>query len=395
VRIVADDPLSSDDTRYFTVEVRAPRRVLLLGEERDDTLFLREALAPSAAAGLLDSKFVCDARRQSDVENIPLADYDAVCLVDPTPLAATAWQTLADYAHSGGGLGIFLGRHARRDEFNQPAPQQLLPAKLRWQSRDATYLRPTASGHPALATLGDLVDMAAWPEFPVYRYWELESPADGVYVVTHFANSQPALLDRTVGTGRVVTMTTPVSDPAALEPWNLLPTGPDPWPFLALANGLAEYLTGGGGQQYNYLAGETVVLSLTPSEQVTSYVLELPGASAVRQTLAPGQTDLSITSTDAVGNYRVRAGGREGRLDRGFSVNAAVANTQLARADFAAIETALGKDRVRLARTQKEIEVRVGLGRVGRELFPVMILLLAAVLAAEGLLSNRFYRSTE
>ena len=395
VRIVADDPLEHDDTRYFTVEVRAPRKVLLLGEERDDALFLREALAPSSAAGLLPSRFNCETRALSDLDNLPLADFDAVCLVDPTPLATAAWQALADYVHAGGGLGIFLGRHARRDEFNQPAPQQLLPAMLRWQSRDATYLRPSAVGHPALATLGELVDVAPWPEFPVYRYWELESPADDVYVVAHFANGQPALLDRAVGTGQVVTMTTPVSDPAADDPWNLLPTGPDPWPFLALAGGLADYLTGAGGEQRNYLAGQTVVLRLAPKEQVTSFALEMPAASAVRQSLAPGQTDLSITSTDALGNYRVRAGGRQARLDRGFSVNAPAENSRLARADFAAIESVLGKDRVRLARTREEIEVRVGLGRVGRELFPALILVLVVVLAAEQLLANRFYRSTE
>jgi hypothetical protein len=45
-----------------------------------------------------------------------------------------------------------------------------------------------------------------------------------------------------------------------------------------------------------------------------------------------------------------------------------------------------------VARTQAEIEVRVGLARSGRELFPALILALATLLAAEGLLANRFYR---
>jgi hypothetical protein len=394
IRIVADDPLAIDDTRYFTVEVQSPKAVLLLAVQADDAVFVREALAPSSTVGLAQSKFVCKVHLFSEMDNLPLADFDAVCLVDPTPLAAADWQALADYAHAGGGVGIFLGRNARRDELNEPAPQQLLPAKLRWQSRDATYLRPTADGHPALAALGELVDVAPWPEFPVYTYWELESPAENVYVVAHFANGQPALLDRAVGSGRVVTMTTSLSDAASAEPWNLLPTGSDPWPFLALANGLAEYLTGAGGEPLNFLAGQTVVVRLAPNEQVTSFALDMPGGTAVRQSLAPGQDDVSITSTDALGNYRVRAGGREGRLDRGFSVNAANENSQLERADFATIEDALGKGRVRLARTREEIEIRVGLGRVGRELFPALILALAFVLAAEQWLANRFYRAT-
>jgi len=320
--------------------------------------------------------------------------------VDPPPLASVAWQALTDYVHSGGGLGIFLGRHARRDEFNEPAPQQLLPAKLRWQSRDASYLRLSATNHPALAELAELADAVPWPEFPVFKFWELEEPASNVYVLVPLANAQPAILERQVGAGRAITMTTPVSDPAHGDPWNLLPTGPDPWPFLALADGLMEYLAGAGDAKLNYTAGQTVLLRLAPEEQVASYVLQMPGTgthaqrgSAVRQSLTPGQRDLTISSTELLGNYRVRAGGRDGRLDRGFSVNAPEEFSQLARADFAAIQDALGKDRVRLARTRGEIELGVGLGRVGRELFPALIVAVALVLAAEQLLANRFYRT--
>jgi hypothetical protein len=394
VRVVADDPLECDNVRYFTVEVREPRTVLLLGESVADTLFLREALAPTTAAGVVRSKFACESRTFSELNETPLAEFDAVCLVDPTPLTPAAWQSLADYVHSGGGLGVFLGRHARRDPLNEPAPQQLLPAKLRWQSRDETFLRPIATEHPALRELASLGDAVPWSEFPVFKYWELESPADDVYVLAPFANSQPALVERRIGSGRVVTMTTSVSDRAYDDPWNLLPTGPDPWPFLALANGIVDYLVGAGGTQLNYHAGQTAILYLSPQEQVPNYVLDIPGATAVRQTLTPGQTDLAVTTTEALGNYRVRAGGQGRRLDRGFSVNCSSAISDLAQVDTEVIRDALGKDRVQFARSQQEIEVRVGQGRVGRELFPTLAILLAIVLGVEQLLANRFYRNT-
>ncbi|MGD9632110.1 MAG: BatA domain-containing protein [Pirellulales bacterium] len=394
VRVVADDPLACDDIRYFTIEVREPRKVLLLGESTSNTLFLREALAPSSAAGVVRSKFACESRTFAELDSTPLADFDAVCLIDPTALTSAAWQALTDYVHSGGGLGIFLGRNARRDPLNEPAPQQLLPAKLRWQSRDATFLRPTATEHPALRDLAALGDAVPWSEFPVFKFWELESPADDVYVLAPFANSQPALVERRVGAGRVITMTTPVSDPAYDDPWNLLPTGPDPWPFLALANGVVDYLVGAGDKQLNYQAGQTAVLYLSPQEQVSNYVLDIPGAAPVRQTLTPGQTDLSVASTEALGNYRVRAGGQGSKLDRGFSVNCATSISELARVENAKLIDALGKDRVQIARSQEEIEVRVGQGRVGRELFPLLIIALALALGVEMLLANRFYRDT-
>jgi hypothetical protein len=189
----------------------------------------------------------------------------------------------------------------------------------------------------------------------------------------------------------VLLFTTSVSDPAHDDPWNLLPTGADPWPFLALANGIANYLAGGGETQLNYLAGQTIVLPLAAEEQVTSYVLQMPDGGAVRQPLTPGQQDLSIAATESLGNYRVRAGGQEGRLDRGFSVNMPAELARLERANSSAIVAVLGEERARVARTRDEIEVRVGLARTGRELFPALILAVALMLAAEGWLANRFY----
>jgi hypothetical protein len=403
VRIVGSDGFAADDIQYFSIDVRPPIKVLLLGEEAGDTLFLREALEPSAAVGLSRSKFACQVGRFNEIGQLSLTDFAAVCLVDPSPLSADSWKTLVSFADTGGGVGVFLGRNARANEMNQTEPQQLLPAKLRWAShegaRDPTFLRPVAVEHPALTVLRDLADVVPWSEFPVFKYWELEAGVQNAHVVATFANGKPALVERQIGAGRVLMMTTPVSDPAYDDPWNLLPTAPEPWPFLVLANGVAQYLAGAANAQLNHLAGQTVILRLAPEEQVASYVLQMPATgpddhtSSVRQSLAPGQQDVSIAATEMLGNYRLRAGGRGARLDRGFSVNLPPEMSRLERAVPSEIVESLGKDRARIARTKEEIELRVGLGRVGRELFPALILAVAVVLAAEQILANRFYKS--
>jgi hypothetical protein len=399
VRIVASDGLPADDVRYFTFDVRPALSVLLVGDDEADTLFLREALSPSAAAGASQSQFVCQVSQFSELNRLTLAEFSAVCLVDPPPLSAESWKSLATYTEDGGGVAIFLGRRARANEMNQPEAQQLLPARLRWTSHEATFLRPVAVEHPALEELRDLAETIPWSEFPVFKYWELEGGAQNAHVIASFANGKPALVERQIGTGRVLMMTTPVSDPAYDDPWNLLPTAPEPWPFLALANGVAKYLAGAGDAQLNYVAGQSVVLRLTPEEVVSSYVLQMPASgtgtqtSAVRQALTPGQQDVTVAATDSIGNYRLRAGGKDGRLDRGFSVNLPPEISRLERAVPAEIIESLGRDRTRIATTQQEIELRVGLGRVGRELFPALIIAVALVLAAEQLLANRFYSS--
>ncbi len=243
VRIVGRDALPCDDVRYFTVDVRPPSKVLLLGEKAADTLFLHEALAPTAAVGVAQSEFACDVRQYSEVGKARLADYAAVFLVNPPPLPNAVWDSLADFSEAGGGVGISLGRNARREEMNGSEAQRLLPAKLRWQSHEPTYLRPVAVEHPALSSLAGMADSVPWSEFPVFKYWELEPGAVTADVVATFANGKPAIVERQIGTGRVLMMTTSISDNASDNPWNLLPTAPDPWPFIALANGLARYLT--------------------------------------------------------------------------------------------------------------------------------------------------------
>ena len=393
VRIVGRDGLASDDVRYFTVDVRPPSKVLLLAEKATDALFVREALSPSTAAGLVQSKFECTVGTFDKLKNVQLGDFAAVCLLDPPPLPNDQWRPLANFVDGGGGVGIFLGRHARREELNGAEAQKLLPGKLRWQSRESTYLRPVAVEHPALRELGELADSAPWSEFPVFKYWELEAGAEPAQVVATFANGKPALVERQIGAGSVIVMTTSISDSASDDPWNLLPTGPEPWPFLALVNGVVQHLAGAGRTQLNYLAGQTIVLPLSAEEQVSSYVLQLPDGSAVRQSLTSEQRNLSIATTEALGNYRVRAGGQQERLDRGFSVNAPAEMSRLERVPTADVVKALGKERARVATNRDEIAMRVGLGRIGRELFPILILAVALAMAAEQLLANRFYSS--
>ena len=267
----------------------------------------------------------------------------------------------------------------------------MLPGKLRWQSRESTYLRPIATENPALRDLSELANAAPWSEIPVFKYWELEAGAQPVQVVASFANGKPALLERQLGAGSVILMTTPISDPAHSDPWNLLPTGPEPWPFLALANSVVQYLAGVGQTRLNYQAGQTIVLPLSLDEQLSGYVLQLPDGTAVRQSLTPGQRNLSIAATDMPGNYRARAGGQVERLDRGFSVNVSTEASRLDRVAVADVVKTLGKERTHLATNRAELSARVGSGRFGRELFPILILVVAVFMAVEQWLTNRFY----
>lgn len=396
VQLSASDPLLFDNKRFFTVEVKEGANVLLLGETDADTLFLREALSPSLLGADAPKRFNITVDRFANAARINFEDFDSICLLDPPPLSDDVLNNLVDYTRKGGGVGIFLGHRATPSGFNGDTPQKLLPGTLKLRSRDETWFKPQRLDHPALAGLRDYAEEIPWQIYPVWTYWQFGEMSGDAYIVARFANNQPALVERPVGRGRVMTFTTPWSDPltpVGRESWNALPTQNPPWPFVALANQLIGYLSQSDAGELNFLAGETVNLQLSPKQQVTDFVLKEPEGEALRRTLPPGEDAIRISTTNELGNYRVAAGGRSGALDEGFSINAAADLSRLDRIDPVSLTAVFPKDRVHFAQSLDDVEEYVNIGRSGRELYPWAILFVAIVWGGEHWLANRFYRA--
>jgi hypothetical protein len=407
LKIVGEDALVCDDVRWFTVEVRPPWKVLIAAPQdaqrrpEDYALFLSQALAPDEFRLKGEAAFECDVISTDDLAKKPLDEYAAVFVLDPRPLAGSVWQKLHSYVSSGGGLGIFLGRNATPIEsFNEPLPQELLPGKLvrQWRAEPPRelYLAPETHGHALLAKFRPLEGSIAWELLPVFRHWQFGNLTDGVAVVLPFSNNKPALLERPVGKGRVLTMTTPISDASSdREAWNLLPTGEGSWPFLMLINEATYYLVGSGQQRLDYSAGETAVVHLGSREKHPIYSLTTPRGDQIRTPADEKQNAVVITSTEAAGNYRLQAGGGEQGVDLGFSVNLSPDVSQLDRASAGDLKKVFGETQFHLARDRVEIDRNESAGRVGQELYPYLIVLLAIILGCELALSNRFYQDAD
>jgi hypothetical protein len=328
-----------------------------------------------------------------------LPDFSVVCLLDPGPLDDSVWQQIAHYAEEGGGVAIFLGEATQPAALDREAVKQILPGDIgkppaRFPDGDL-YLTVSNDQHPMAAKFRPLQGSIPWDSLPVYRYWPVHNLAKGVTTVASYSNRQPAILERTLGKGHVVTMTTPISvapDSPAESRWNDLPTGLENWPYLMLVDQMCSYLAGSTEGQLNYLAGETAVLRLSGEERYTTYLLATPRGDTYRQSADPKQRSIAIAATQSIGNYQVTAGGEQGGLNRGFSVNVPLKASDLTRTDEEGLKQVFGDVEFRLARNREEIDRHVSTGRVGRELFPLLMALLAIALAAEHVLANRFYR---
>jgi hypothetical protein len=394
LQVIGDDALAADNVRHFTFEARPAWKVLIAAPQSATTMWLHHALAPLPRESRFDVKVIPLGQLGAE----PLDEYAAVGLLDPAPLSPSVWNRLRDFVSYGGGLGIWLGSNAGDiDEFNSPPALEVLPAALARQARSSAdlYLAPPDLQHPVLRGFRSKSSAVPWSSFPIYKYWQLDELKDGVNVVIPYSNGRPALLEHSLGRGRVLTMTTRVSESAnvrADEQWNNLATGIGNWPFFVLIQEIGAYLVGSSDERLNYAAGDTVVMQLPESQRSLIFTLRTPQDMQLPQTVDQRQGTMTVTVTGEPGNYQLQAGGSEGGVRRGFSVNVPAESTRLERIGTDVLDKLFGEDRYRLARNQEEITRDVHLGRVGVELYPLLIVLVAMVLGLEHVLANRFYR---
>ena len=392
VRLSPPDPLAVDNERFFTVEVRPAGKVLVAASRQEDATLLAEMLAPTPMRQQGTARFDCTAIAMQDLSEHILTEYAVVCLHDPPRLPASIWRSVASYLQQGGGLALFLADSASaRGDLQAAVLEGVLPGELKRKARAATYLTLQPRNHPALSRFVPLVGNVPWQAFPVAEYWQLE--IGSARVIAQFANGDPAMLELPVEPGRAFLWTTPaVEPPTRRQRWNQLTIGDEPWPFFMLFNESVRYLSGESQQRLNYGVGEPATLALPYAPEAGLVSLRTPSGERTRISVDPRTVSVPVTSTDQVGNYRVQAGGGQNAIDQGFSVNFSGAISDLERVDESLLTSWLGEDRWHLSRERIEMERQIDVGRIGDELFGYVIALVAALMACEQLLSNRFYR---
>ena len=397
IKILGTDGLEADDIRFFTVEVRDARRVLIASGAGANPLFMSEALAPREYRESQQARFRCDEISLQDLERVDLSDYAAVCLLDPTPLTPNAWQHLVTYVAQGRGLGVFLGRNARPvQEFMEHAVTELFPIQLKplviHRPGGEIFLAAQDMSHPVMAKFRTAGTSVPWYASPVFRHWAVGRIDEKAQVIATYNNNRPAIIEQSVGRGRVLITTTPWSDAAnRREPWNLLPVGSQSWPFLVLTNEMMLYLVADGNIRLNYHAGEKVVLSQHFATGPDRYRMFTPDGTW--EDLHQMEGAFVIRYTEDSGNYRLLA--EDGSEKRGFSVNYSLASTDLQRVDPKNLDQLFGDSDYKLVRTPGEILREQGETRMGCEFYPYLAFLLVLVLGLEHSLANRFYRHQE
>ncbi|MHB8969186.1 MAG: BatA domain-containing protein [Pirellulaceae bacterium] len=397
VRLVNQDVLPIDDQRFLTVVIRQPWLILVVAPGDVNTSGLVEVIAPHLYRVENRAAYECLVITPDEMPNHSLQDFAAVVLLDPTPLPASSWEKLGTYVRDGGQLAVFLGSEAGDGSaFHAPEALELLPGKLGHQYRAPgrdVYLAPHSYEHPILRNFRSIQTAVPWNEYPVFRHWSLQDLANDAEVILRFGDQQPALLERRVGRGTVLTMTTPITEierPGKRQAWNELAASND-WPRAMLVNEMLRYLTQHDAGRFNFEAGQDVVLTNPADQDPARYLLFTPGGET--QPVQARDDKVTIRTTETPGTYRLK-GERDGPVLRGFSVNLPASASRLERTSPEQLDKLFGADRYQLARDQQQLVRVQGRQREGREFFPFLVTLVVAALILEQLLANRFYRDT-
>jgi len=318
---IEGDAFPLDDRRFLRVETARAVRVLAIdGDPRtirneDEAFFFETALRNAFPGAVVTTKLA------DDVAADTLEGYTIVALLNVAAPSGPLAQSLVRFVEAGGGLFLAVGDRVDTSLWNQrlgpllPQPLGLartaaaLPGQSAGETidqRPAERLLPLDRRAPLLGAFPEQGDGLLSARFFKYMLLEPVRDTDRRSVILRFESGAPALVERELGKGRVLLLTTTVD-----REWTDLPIRPG---FLPLLREAARHLVGASeeGSAAATLVGEPRVLSFSGDVQ-TLEVRRPDGSVWVGKRELGGATRTVVfAGTDQLGLYRVRTAGADG-----------------------------------------------------------------------------------
>jgi hypothetical protein len=386
---IADDSLPVDDRYDFWLQPAPSVKVLAVNGDpnptphRDELFYIRRMVEPAIASGAQIKLTTIDLETVSEHR---FQEYDVVLLANIVDLSVTASRSLASFVKAGGGLLVTMGGQVRPRELNE-ALGSVLPRTLRSvrQSGDAAATKEGgdrsiariadfSSDHPLIAPIPN-PESSSLRLVKIKKYMLLDpAPTAGGEVALALQNGAPLLLSKAVGEGRVVMLTTSLD-----RDWSDLPIRPH---FLPLMVHTLQYLTQTKPiQRQVVFAGRSAELKIDDG-QVRRVKVQTPtgGVHLMERPTRDGEK-WAFAQTGSLGHYGVHSvEGQDEPMLSGFTVRV---DPSLGNLNGEKRDAAEGDAEVRSA----------GAGTARTELWHAALLLLFALLLAEGGLLFRRRRS--
>ncbi len=372
LRLSGDD-FDADNTHYFTVNV-LPRIRVLVVNGAPSTNWFDDGAHWFALALDTDgnSPFSAETVLASELGTVTFADHDVVVLLNVAALSDGQAAQLDTYVRAGGNLWLAPGSRVESDVFNRQlgdmAPAQLGEAVDLGQN-DYLLVADVDRRHPLIAPL-DLDWNARFRGF-----WQTE-PHSGTDILMHFDNGLPALMERSVGEGRVLMFA------SAMDlSWSNLPLQGLYLPFVH--------------ESVNYLAKATDIVRTYRVGQGVDLTHELGAGLDTTEVTGPAGDVVSVSADNSV--YPATRPGflQVGDPESGslYAINSDPGATDFSRVQVSDLHdrfinpetTPMASERVRTAQLIAELEQP-------QRLWWWVLLLVMLLLPLETLVANRTYR---
>ncbi|NKB32333.1 MAG: VWA domain-containing protein [Pseudomonadales bacterium] len=259
VRVTGDN-FAVDNSYFFAVEVLPKIRVLVVNGESSENWFDDEGhwfgLAVSSGE---ESPFELQSVEPGELSAAALRQSDVAVLLNVGGLSTTQAAAVTNYVESGGALLVAPGDRIEPELFNQQF-ESIAPATLQNQDLagdDYLVIADFDRRHPILRPLDS--DWSARFE----GHWRLV-PNEAADVLMQFDNTEPALVERSVGEGKVILFASAMD----LE-WNNLPLQ---GLFLPFVHETLRHLVQPESNQRSFQVGDN--FSLDPGGEATAITAE-------------------------------------------------------------------------------------------------------------------------
>lgn len=260
---LALDQLLEDSSRSYAVRSLEGVPILLVDgdpsaiPERSETHYLR-------SLELFGTGLKMDVATVSELETVSLSDYAAIYLCNVDEASPDRVQSLKQWVEDGGALVFMPGNRVRAGTFNDAFYRDgagISPLKLNAMTGDPTMAQWVnfeidPQIHPALKTVVDS-DASSLGKVDIFSWWtsELDEEQIGKTVqvplrLNDGANSV-AMVERSLGDGRVVVFTIPADGD-----WSMWPGVPAT--FVPVMFDLIDYLVGNTASETTFTLGESI-----------------------------------------------------------------------------------------------------------------------------------------
>lgn len=412
------DALPADNLRSCAVPVARALRLLIVNGEaspdpyQDEAFLLNVALRPEGPEFSGNETVTIN---EDEFEVADLADYHTIMLLNVNRITQDMAGRLERFASDGGGVVFFLGDQVDSSLYNRLLYRDasgILPAKLGDQvtvpaDQPGSRLATSQDQSDEILRLGSaaaplLSDALVWhyfsteqsaapdgtassPSQPPPANAATSRPTDRaaarILLALDDAERTPLLIHRPFGRGQVLLFSS-----SADKEWNNLADQPV---YVVLLMELVQHVARPSDEADDQLIGEPIRMVIDPASFTPAALLKLPtypSTPAVRVEARPngdtGQTVLEWTNTDRPGLYAFDLNKTSGdTVTRQVAVNLDPRESDLRRADRNMLLASMGGLPATYVtadaladRTQAEAR---------HELWPVMLVLLVAVLMLE------------